>query len=257
MAGRAGHCPGRCMRVASDLVATERSGARARSVIPGPMTWMSAYLRRAAVADCACALVAGMLASQVRFAGQGYLPLGYRALTFALPVLWWASVRLAGGYDPRFIGLGSDEFRRILSAAVTLTATVALASYAAKLSLARGYIAIALPTAASLDLVARYLLRKHLHLLRSRGSCTRRVIAVGHAAAVAELVTALRRDSYHGLSVAGELDSVALAVGQLGADTVAVLTCPEIDGIRLRELAWDLEKTGTDLCVAPGLLAVA
>jgi exopolysaccharide biosynthesis polyprenyl glycosylphosphotransferase len=264
------------MRVASDLVATERSGARARSVIPGQVTWMSAYLRRAAVADCACALVAGMLASQVRFAGQGYLPLGYRALTFALPVLWWASVRLSGGYDPRFIGLGSDEFRRILSAAVTLTATVAVASYATKLSLARGYIAIALPTAATLDLVARYLLRKHLHLLRSRGSCTRRVIAVGHAAAVAELVTTLRRDSYHGLSVvgacvagapaadeiagvpvAGELDSVALAVGRLGADTVAVLTCPEIDGIRLRELAWDLEKTGTDLCVAPALLDVA
>jgi exopolysaccharide biosynthesis polyprenyl glycosylphosphotransferase len=243
--------------------------------MPGPMAWVSAYLRRAAVADCACALAAGLLASQVRFAGQGYLPADYQALTLALPVLWWASVRLAGGYDPRFIGLGSDEFRRLLNAAVSLTAAVAVASYAAKLSVARGYIAIALPAATALDLVARYLLRKHLHVRRSRGSCTRRVIAVGHAAAVAELVTTLRRDSYHGLSVvgacvagvsaaeiagvsvAGDLDSVAVAVRRLGADTVAVLTCPEIDGTRLRELAWDLEKTGTDLCVAPALLDVA
>ncbi len=38
---------------------------------------------------------------------------------------------------------------------------------------------------------------------------------------------------------------------------MAVLACPEINGIRLRELAWQLEKTDTDLCVAPSLLDVA
>jgi len=38
---------------------------------------------------------------------------------------------------------------------------------------------------------------------------------------------------------------------------VAVLDCPEMDGTRLRSLAWELEKTGTDLCVAPALLDVA
>jgi hypothetical protein len=30
----------------------------------------------------------------------------------------------------------------------------------------------------------------------------------------------------------------------LGADTVAALACPEMDGVRLRTLAWELEKTG-------------
>jgi exopolysaccharide biosynthesis polyprenyl glycosylphosphotransferase len=42
-----------------------------------------------------------------------------------------------------------------------------------------------------------------------------------------------------------------------GADTVAVLPCSEIDAVSLRRLAWELEKTGTDLCVAPSLLDVA
>ena len=42
-----------------------------------------------------------------------------------------------------------------------------------------------------------------------------------------------------------------------GAGTVAVLSCPEMDGIKLRTLAWELEKTGTDLYVAPALLDVA
>ena len=250
--------------------------APARPTETGRSNWMSAYLRRAAVTDCACALAAGLLATQVRFASQGYLPTGYLALTCLLPVLWWIAVRLAGCYDVRFIGIGSDEFRRLLNAAASLTATVAVVSYAAKLDVARGYIAIALPTTAILDLCARYCLRKHLHQRWRRGYCTRRVIAVGHTGAVAELVATLRREAYHGftvlgvcvagemtadsiagLEVAGGIDSITEAVLRLGADTVAVLTCPEIDGARLRELAWDLEKTNTDLCVAPALLDVA
>ncbi len=259
------------------------------TVIPGTKAWTSAYLRRAALADWTCALAAGALAARVRFGGQAYLPLTYLSLTCGLPVAWWMSVLLAGGYDTRFIGLGSDEFRRILSAAVNLTAGVAVVSYAAKLDLARGYMAVALPSATVMDLAARYLLRKRLHRRRVRGWCVRGVVAVGHAAAVDRLVTVLRRDPYHGLAVvaaclvdapegagpdgaagvpaarvpvagvpvAGGLCGVTAAVSRFGADTVAVLACPEIDGGRLRELAWELEKTGTDLFVAPTLLDVA
>ncbi|HEX9358561.1 MAG TPA: sugar transferase [Streptosporangiaceae bacterium] len=249
------------------------------TAIPDMKAWTSAYLRQAALADWTCALAAGALAATVRFGGPAYLPLPYLSLTCGLPVAWWMSVLLIGGYDTRFIGLGSDEFRRILGAAVNLTAGVAVVSYAAKLDLARGYMAVALPSATVMDLTARYLLRKRLHRRRVRGWCVRRVVAVGHAAEVARLVTVLRRDTYHGLAVvaaclvdareggrpdgaagvrvAGGLCDVAAAVHRFGADTVAVLACPEMDGGRLRELAWELEKTGTDLFVAPTLLDVA
>jgi exopolysaccharide biosynthesis polyprenyl glycosylphosphotransferase len=64
-------------------------------------------------------------------------------------------------------------------------------------------------------------------------------------------------DEVVGVPVYGGLDDVSAAVKAYGADTVAVLACPEIDGIKLRGLAWELEKTGTDLCVAPALLDVA
>ncbi len=53
------------------------------------------------------------------------------------------------------------------------------------------------------------------------------------------------------------MDCVADLVARVGADTVAVLSCPEMSGVRLRELAWALEKTSTSLCVAPALLDVA
>jgi exopolysaccharide biosynthesis polyprenyl glycosylphosphotransferase len=264
------------MSATGDTIATNRGEGYAGMAEPAAADWAGTYRRRTAAADCACALVAGMLAAGLRTAGQGYVPDTYLICTGVLPALWWAAVWLAGGYDARFVGLGSDEFRRILNAAVSLTAAMVLLSYAAKLDLARGYMGIALPSAAALDLTVRYLFRKKLHRLRKRGLCTRRVIAVGHTQAVAELVTTLRRDSYHGLSVvaacvadatqvgevagvplAGQLDGVSAAVSQFGADSVAVLSCPEMGGARLRELAWELEKTGTDLCVAPALLDVA
>jgi exopolysaccharide biosynthesis polyprenyl glycosylphosphotransferase len=241
-----------------------------------PAAWTSAYLRRTALADVACALAAGGLAYESRFDSISYRPAVYLAFTALLPVLWVGSLAVAGGYDPRFIGVGSDEFRRVLNGAVTLTAMIAIVSYAVKFDTARGYVVVALPSMTVLDLVVRHRLRRRLHRLRSRGACMRRVVAVGHAPAVADLVAELRRGTYHGLSVVGAclaggtmlgeiagvpvyggLTNVTSAVGHLGADTVAVLACPEMNGIRLRELAWDLEKTGTDMCVAPALLDVA
>jgi exopolysaccharide biosynthesis polyprenyl glycosylphosphotransferase len=66
-------------------------------------------------------------------------------------------------------------------------------------------------------------------------------------------------DKVAGIPVFGgvAVDEIADAVSRSGADAVAVLSCPEIDAAQLRQLAWELEKTDTDLCVAPALLDVA
>ena len=165
--------------------------------------WTNAYRLRAASLDFLCALAAGFLAYEIRFDRQGYLSAEYLLLSTTLPVLWIASIALAGGYDSRFIGVGSDEFRKILNAAVSLTAGIAVISYAFKFDLARGYVVLALPSATVFDLLARYRLRKRLHKLRSSGACMARVVAVGHASAVADLIAELRRGTYHGLSVVG------------------------------------------------------
>ena len=63
-----------------------------------------------------------------------------------------ATVALAGGYDSRFIGVGTDEFRKVLNAGVCLTAASAILAYATKADLARGYVVIALPSATFFDL---------------------------------------------------------------------------------------------------------
>jgi len=255
-----------------------RSGQQDIQVLqlPRPQSWAISYLRRAALADYLCALGGATAAAQLRFGGFAHLPPGYTILTAAFPALWCVSMLLAGVYDTRFIGIGSDEFRRAFNAALCVAAGVIAVSYLARLDLSRGYVGIALPAATVADLAVRYRLRKHLHARRARGWYTQRVVAVGHAAAVADLVTTLRRESYHGLTVvaaclagpaitahvadvpvAGTLAGVPATVKEFGADAVAVLACSEMDTDRLRELAWELEKTGTDLCVAPTLLDVA
>ncbi len=246
----------------------------ARQATSGASTWSKDYLRRAALADLGCAVVGVFAAAQLRF-GE-HVTGTYVALSLALPGLWLAAVALAGGYDDRFIGTGSDEYRKILNAGVGLTAALAIFSYLVNVDLSRFYVLIALPTVTLFDLVARYKIRKRLHRLRDAGRCMLSVVAVGHESAVADLVKELGRDHYHGLTVVGAcvaqpavgdevagvplyggLDDVPAAVRAFGADTVAVLACPEMDGIRLRSLAWELEKTGTDLCVSPALLDVA
>ena len=200
----------------------------------------------------------------------------YLVLTVVLPPLWLIAVRIVGGYEMRFLGTGSDEFRRVLNAGACLTSALILVSYSANTELSRGYLAISMPVVVMLDMLARFRLRKRLHSVRNNGRCMSTVVAVGHEPAVEQLIQEFRREPYHGLEVVaaclpgkstatevagvpvvGDFSATAHVVRNIGAATVAVLSCPEIDGIELRTLAWELEKTGTDLYVAPALLDVA
>ncbi len=226
------------------------------------------------MADFSAAVVAAIAAVGVRF---GVHPNDrYLLLSLALPPLWVIAVRVFGGYERRFLGVGSDEFRRILNAGLSLTGALAIISYAVNNELSRIYLLVSMQVIAVLDLLVRYALRKRLHRRRMRGQCMSTVVAVGHEPAVSQLISELRREPHHGLQVVaaclpdesdvtevagvpvvGDLDAAASVVRNIKAGTVAVLSCPEMDGVKLRTLAWELEKTGTDLCVAPALLDVA
>ena len=197
-------------------------------------------------------------------------------LSLALPVVWVITVRVFGAYEWRFLGTGSDEFRRVLNAGLSLTGALALISYAVNNELSRLYLVISMQVIVVLDLVVRYALRKRLHRLRRAGACacrpswrsvTRTRSASSSVSCAVSRTTASRwsppawpaspRDEVAGVPVVGDLDDAASVVRNLNAGTVAVLSCPEMDGVKLRTLAWELEKTGTDLCVAPALLDVA
>ncbi|MEV4566874.1 sugar transferase [Nonomuraea sp. NPDC049419] len=243
---------------------------------PRTRSWVRTYRLWAVLGDlCGAGLGAGV-AFAVRFGGPTPYVLPYLLVSLALPVVWCGAVALNRAYEPRMLGDGPEEFRRVVQAGVALTAATAIGSYVTKTDVARGYVVLALPLVTLLTLAARYALRRNLHRRRAAGACTRRVVAVGHAASVAELVRLFRRERHHGMqvvaaclpgghhgqrvadvAVAGDLSDVPLAVEQHDADTVAVLACPEMDGQALRRLAWRLERTLTELVVAPALMDVA
>jgi len=244
--------------------------------LTGPSeAWTRIYLKRVAVADFSVAAVAAVAAVALRFGAEPSPK--YIVISLFLPLLWMIAVRVVGGYEMRFLGTGSDEFRKVINAGVSLTAVLALTSYALNNELSRAYLFFSMPATITLDLLFRFRLRKRLHRSRRSGMCMSTVVAVGYESAVAELIRELRREPHHGLQVVaaclagnttfatevagvpvvGDLDDAASVVRRWGAATVAVLPSPEMDGVMLRTLAWELEKTGTDLYVAPALLDVA
>ncbi len=244
--------------------------------MPRPPAWAVRYRLTAAVCDIVGALLAGVTAVVIRFGEVTPYVMPYVMVSAALPAVWAMTLVLSRAYEPRLIGVGAEEFRRVARAGFTLIAGVAIVAYASKTGLARGYVLIALPLTTVLTLAARYGLRQRLHRRRARGEgCMRRVVAVGHRTAIAELVETFRRERYHGMEVVaacvptrasghvadvpvlGDFTDVPLVVEQVRADTVAVLACPELDGTALRRLAWRLERTRTDLVVAPALMEVA
>lgn len=177
-------------------------------------SWSGSYRRLALCLDFASMLMAGVIAFVLRFPGiPTELNAPYVALTVVLPVVWVPTLVLCRAYQPRYVGVGYEEFHRVLRAGFILTATVAIVAYATKTEVARGYVVMALPLGTFLALVARYRLRKWLHKKRWNGECMRRVVAVGHRTSVADLIRLLQKKRYHGMDIVAVCLPPALASG--------------------------------------------
>ncbi len=262
-----------------------RGPVRADAAVRGN-AWIQPYLRRLVTADLVAALLAALTAFVVRLpdgAGGSQFSRNYLPAALLLPLFWVAALVAADAYDKRIFSLGPDEFQRTGRAFVLLMALVGFGSYALRAGVARGFVVIALPLAALLSLLARFLLRKRLHRARTKGTVRTSVVAVGDAESVIELVQGIHREAYMGMHVVGaciprdeladadvltrlsnagiaslgDLDSVVTAVQRAKADTVAVACSPAMSPPRLRELSWALEPLDADLIVAPGLMEVA
>ena len=152
------------MRVSGSVVVPRSSTDR---LTDRSSTWKRTYVRRVRAADFGAAVVAVVIAAGLRF-GSGVTG-EYLVLTVVLPPLWIIAVRVVGGYEMRFPGTGSDEFRRVLNAWVTFTAALVLISYLVNHELSRAYLALTMSVLVTLDMLARFGLRKRLHRVRAHG----------------------------------------------------------------------------------------
>ncbi len=260
---------------------------RATESVPRPiryrvcLPWERTYIRSVIAIDAVAVGIGAVLAFFLRFADAGVHPRqrDYAIITALLPLAWIASLALSRAYEMRFLGLGSEEFKRVANAAIRLTAVVATASYATHASIARGYVLVALPVATVLTVLGRYAARKVLSRQRSHGRCLHRLVVVGHQQAVVDLVRTVRREGpYTGIEVIGAclqrpadsallqeesvpvlggLDSVVSVIAEHDATAVAVTSAEEMSGPALRRMSWELEGTGVDILLAPALTNIA
>lgn len=239
--------------------------------------WSRRYRVVLIAADALIGVVAGIAMLVVRPA-QGLPTSPYAWLCAALPLVWPLALGFSGAYSPQFYGTGSEEFRKVARGGLLLLAAVSVISYGAQLDIARSFVVFTVPGMTLVTLFARFFARKWLVRARRRGRCVKRVVAVGRDAAVADLVRRLQVDRYAGMEVVaacvttpgaaarvesigvpidGDLDDVVDVVQRRNADAVAVTSASETAALYLRKLSWQLEGSGIELLVSPGLIEIA
>ncbi|HEU0131829.1 MAG TPA: sugar transferase [Mycobacteriales bacterium] len=262
-----------------------RAGDADPSVIPEPVVpprprpaWESTYTLALVVVDAALISVAGYVALRGYTDGQALEGVPYTLIAAALAPVWVLVLTLSRAYEARFVGIGSDEFRRVFDASVRLLAAVATVAFTFRLPLSRGFVGVAFPLGTLLLLLGRYGARRVLHRLRDHGRAVHRVVVVGARDSVEHVVKQACDARHAGMLVVGvcvpdperdlELDGVtypalcvpadaARCVASVDADTVAVAGGWAMGAEGVRRLAWQLEGSGVDLVVAPSLTNVA
>jgi exopolysaccharide biosynthesis polyprenyl glycosylphosphotransferase len=192
----------------------------------------------------------------------------------AFPAVWVAACGSTRSYEQRFLGTGSEEWRRVCDAALRLLAGSALLAYVLRLQLAELHGLLMFPLAVAFGLAFRGVARQVLHRQRVAGNCQHTVLVVGRERSCAELVRQLRREPRAGFSVVGACinrtqgptvegvpvvgtsAAIVEALRRTGADTVAVSAWSDFSQTQLRQLSWELEGSGVALVVASSITDV-
>ena len=247
-----------------------------RTAVPRPR-WEIRHAQRAAVSDLvAMAASIGLHTWWGDTPGYDHLRITFGVVLMALTAVVLGLVR---AWDPSMLGQGAEEFNRLLRALITVAVVVGLVGLALKLPAVRPYVFGVIPVAFLFAAVGRLALRKVLHRHRRHGACMHEVLAVGTEDAVAKIIVCTRRATHNGwtvtgictpsgagtnggrsildVPVVGDLDSVTKIASNGRYRVVSVAHAPGWTSRRLHHLAWDLEGTGAELVVDPGLMEIA
>lgn len=234
------------------------------------------YATRAILLDLLAVTVAGVTGFVLRWAIPYSVEinnLSYVSLVLVVIVAWMIVLVLRGAYDTRILGVGSEEFKRVVSATATVFGAVAIVVFALKLDLSRGFVLITFAVGFALLLTERWALRSWLRHERRYGNYLHRTVVVGAEPARTEIVDLLDRDPVAGFTVVDEifeppidvdpdgldqwLDEVMTRISLADADTVAVAGSPALGQQVVQRLSWRLEGPRVDLLVAPNVGDIA
>jgi exopolysaccharide biosynthesis polyprenyl glycosylphosphotransferase len=251
--------------------------------------WTRQYARRLLATDL-LVILATILGSQLLWFGvdSQRLRINGGSAPFE-PNYWLVSLVLVAGWlvvlvvydtrDPRVIGIGPMEYKRVLDAGMLLFGVAAIVALLFRFEPARGYVITAFPLGVVLLVLSRWAWRQKLVRERVAGRSSSSVLVVGSGTSVGYLLEQFKRfpaagylpvaaclaepadgqmpKKVHGIPVVGELDDVADVAKSLGVDIVMLTSSDHLPPSVVRNISWSLEASGIDVAVAPALTAIA
>ncbi len=198
----------------------------------------------------------------------------------AMVVSWLFLILLRGGYEARYLGVGNEEFKRVVQAGMTMLAAIATASYVAKAAPPLRLVLPSLLIGTMLLLLGRWLLRVWLGRQRLAGNFQQGTLVVGDRLRSAALSESFAQDAVAGFHVVGTvqppratgqamtpqardelldawLDDVMDWIESHNVHAVAVAESTAVDPSLVKRLAWRLEGPRIDLLVSPALSDIA
>jgi exopolysaccharide biosynthesis polyprenyl glycosylphosphotransferase len=233
--------------------------------------------RRAVIASDVTAILASIALHAVWGSGEPFTELWLMFDGIVL-VLTLVCLGVTRAWDHQILWQGSAEFAKLLRALVASAVVLGLLGLALKRPETRPWVFGVIPVAGAFAALGRLAIRQNLYVRRRRGSGLRAVLAVGSVESVEALIVRTRRAPSDGwvvtgactplgagndadvtildVPVVGDLDSVVTAAQGGRYRIVSVSPTPGWTSKRLHMLAWDLEGTGIELLVDPGLMEI-
>lgn len=248
--------------------------------------WHRAYALRLIITD-AVVVAAAVFGAQAFWIGAGYPPilvlgrpssvLEVLAVAAVVTIVWSATLAIASSRERRYLGAGTDEYKRVVDASFRLFAVVLVIAFLGQIVLGRRSLVTAFVLGTLLLLVGRWLWRRWLNRRRRLGRLTERLLVVGSPTAASALVADLRRApetgylvvgacvaesddpeplEQAGVPILGSLADVHRVMSDHDIDTVAIDSSGRMRPRQVRELSWSLTPGAQHLIVAPGLTDV-
>lgn len=249
--------------------------------------WERRYGWKLLVTDTAIVFASVFAAQYVRFGamskevevavtGRTEFETTYTMLSLALSVGWLLVLAIGDSRDPRVLGIGPVEYKRVINLTLFTFGMYAIIAFLSRAQIGRGYLLMALPVGLFLLLISRWLWRKRLHRQRQRHRNIYRTLIVGERRKSAHVATSIAQnrnagfgvvgavtehggDSHllPGLPVVGSYDGLVETIDEYNVNTLIMTSADAIDPQRMREIGWELEARKIDLVVTASLTDVA
>lgn len=244
------------------------------------LTWARRYRMKLRATDLVLISLSVLFSSSVVAEGLSLTSMRVGAVNLGIVTTWMFMLMIWRTRDPRLIGVGAGEYKKVFSASTTSfgwLAVVFLLAHAHSMGI---LFLVTMPVGTVALLAGRWSWRRWLTRQRAFGHYLSRVLVIGSMddasyvvdqihkkSGAAYQVVGVALDDYENgqdmtvgsskVKVVGGLDDICEAVVEHFADAVIVAGQVSRGSGFLRDLGWKLEESATELVVALSLTNVA